>query len=170
MGGMACGSTTMISNDVVQIGGNRQHVFFMLWHSCLTTTWWHSDLADDVSLFSSYFSFLHLHTSYSPQAHLQSSHCIVTAYILAHKILPASPGRAQKKSNNQQQPPSMLTAWLPNLVSPFLLTYQQLHTHSPNSRNLLSCMTNQIPWSIHKPITKDPIASKLIHFLNQPST
>ena len=30
MGGMACGSTTMISNDVVQIGGNKQHVFFML--------------------------------------------------------------------------------------------------------------------------------------------
>ena len=30
MGGMACGSTTMISNDVVQTGGNKQHVFLLL--------------------------------------------------------------------------------------------------------------------------------------------
>ena len=56
------------------------------------------DLADDVSLFSSYFSFLHLYRSYSPQTHLQSSHCIVTVYILTHNVLPASPGRAHKKS------------------------------------------------------------------------
>ena len=48
VGGMACGSTMFIHN-VVQIDCNKQHVFFRLWHSCLTTTRWHGDLADDVS-------------------------------------------------------------------------------------------------------------------------
>ena len=42
-------------------------------------------------------SFTSIHQSYSPQAHLQSSHCIVTVNILTHSILPASPGRAQEK-------------------------------------------------------------------------
>ena len=50
------------------------------------------------------------------------------------------------------------------------LTSSQFHTHSPNSRNLLRCMANQIPDQSIQPITKDPIATKLIHFLDQSST
>ena len=100
MGGMACDSTMFDIVCVVQIGTN-------------TATPGDTVIGLMTSLlFMSYFSFLHLHTSYSPQAHLQSSHCIVTVYMLTHNVLPASPGRAQEKVNNQQQPPSMLTARL----------------------------------------------------------
>ena len=99
MGGIACGSTMInivCSADRYQQAAPGDTVIGLM----------------TSLLFMSYFSFLHLHTSYSPQAHLQSSHCIVTVYILSHNVLPASPGRAQEKVNNQQQPPSMLTARL----------------------------------------------------------
>ena len=118
--------------DRLQLGSHKQHVVFMLWHSCLTTTWWHSDLADDVSLFSLYFSFLHLHTSYSPQAHLQSSHCIVTVYILAHNVLPASQGCAQKKKSKQSTTTSIHAHCTTSQSRLHFLThtFSQLNTHS----------------------------------------
>ena len=126
MGGMACGSTMFI-HDVVQIDCNKQHIFFMVWHSCLTTTRWHCDLADDVSLFSSYFSFLHLHRSYSPQAHLQSCHCIVAVYILTHNVLPASPGRAHK---SKQSTTTSIHAHCHNFSSSSSLSYSHLHNYT----------------------------------------
>ena len=64
----------------------------------------------------------------------------------------------------------MLAAQLLKLLSTFLLTSLQLHTHSPYSRNLLRCLTNQIPDQSIQPITKDPITTKLINFLDQSST
>ena len=165
---MACGSTMIwCSADRLQQTTTRllQALTLLLNHNPLTQWlgWWRLFYSVCSSL-----SFISIH--HSPQAHLQSSHCIVTVYTLTHNVLPASPGHAQKRVNNQQQPPSMLTAGLANLVSAFLLTYQQLHNHSPDSRNLLSCMANQILWSTHKPITKDHIASKLNHFLHQSLT
>ena len=44
--------------SVVHMGSNK--VFFMLWHSCVTTTRWHGDLADDV-----YFIHFPLPVAYS---------------------------------------------------------------------------------------------------------
>ena len=157
------------------MGSNTNNTsIFRLWHSFVTTTWWHSDLGDDVSLFSSYFSFLHLRTACSPQAHLhwlQSSHCIVTVYILTHNVLPASPGRAQEKVKNQQQPPSMLTARLLKLLSTLLVLLTLFHSYTlTHTRYPPSCLVNQIPDQSIQPITKDPITTKLIHFLDQSST
>ena len=159
------------NHDVVQIGSNKQQVFVMLWHSCETTTRWHSKLADDVSFI--HFP-LHLHTAYmstststvfSLASLTDNSLYISTVYILTHNVLLALPGHAQKSTQNHnnlrrcslhsQQPLLLLTARLPNLVSPFLLTSSQLYTHSPNSRSLLSCLANQIPDQSIQPMTKD---------------
>ena len=151
-------------------------VFFMLWHSCVTTTrwfgWWR--------LFYSFSSLCRIQHTCSPQTHRSTIFSLVsllttnslyssTVYILTHNVLPASPGRAQKSKqiNNNLRRCSLHDF---PISSPFSLTSSELHTHSPNSRNLPSCVANQIPWSIHKPITKDPIASKLNHFLHQSST
>ena len=80
-------------------------------------------------LFMLYFSFLHLHTSYSPQAHLQSSHCIVTVYICTHNVLPASPGRAQEKVNNNNLHPCSLLDFSSSSGS----RHHAQHTHSSSS-------------------------------------
>ena len=73
----------------MQIDCNKQHVFFMLWHSCVTTTRWHGDLADDVS-------FIHfpLRVAYSihvvhKHIDLQSSHWSVY-WQLTHCIVQQS--------------------------------------------------------------------------------
>ena len=130
----------------------------------------------------SFSSLCHIQHTCSPQKYRYTIFLLVsllttnslyssTVYILTHNVLPASPGRAQKKKSKQS-----ITNYVDaNCTTsqsrlPFLLTFSQLHTHSPNSRNLLSCMASQIPWSIHKTITKDPIASKLNHFLHQSLT
>ena len=57
--------------DVVQIGSNKQHVFFMLWHFCVTTTRWHGDLADDVS-------FIHFNQNWPLTSALTKLSCLST--------------------------------------------------------------------------------------------
>ena len=67
-----------------------------------------------------------------------------------------------RKVNNQQRPPSMLTARLPSLVSPFLLTSSQLHAHSHKaSPYLLGQSDSQ---SIHTANHKGPSYNKAYPF------
>ena len=75
-----------------------------------------------------------------------------TVYMLAQNVLLASLGRAQKSKQNHNK---LLQCSLHDfpISSPFLLASSQSHTHS---RYPLSCMANQIPWSIHKANHKGP--------------
>ena len=172
MGGMACGSTLLnhSSCSVVRLQQTTrllQALTLFRNHNPVTQWfgWWRLFYSFRISP-SSLYNMQSTSTStlttvfslYSYSLHLDSQRP------------PSFTRTCTRNVNNQQQTLSVLTARLPKLVSPFLLTYQQLHTYSPNSRNLLSCMANQIPWSIHKPITKDPIASNLNHFLDQSLT
>ena len=91
-------------------------------------------------LFMSYFSFLHLHTSYSPQAHLQSSHCIVTVYMLTHNVLPASPGRAQEKSK-QSTTTSIHAHCSTSLAPPDHVTMHSTHSSSSSANGTLTLGT-----------------------------
>ena len=101
MGGMACGSTMI--NIVWCSGADRyQHSNTQQHPVTQWLGWWRL-----FYLVCSSPSFISIH--HSPQAHLRSSRRIVTVYMLTHNVLPASPGRAQEKVNNQQQPPSMLS-------------------------------------------------------------
>ena len=87
-----------------------------------------------------------------------------TVYILTHNVLLASPGRAQKSKQNHNKLLRCSLHHIPN-SSPFL-THICTVTHSLTSRHHPSCKANQIPWPIYKPVTKDPIATKLNHFLD----
>ena len=91
-----------------------------------------------------------------------------TVYILTHNVLPASPGRAQKSKqiNNNLVDAQCTTSQAPRL------SYSHLHRLNTliHTRHLLSCLANQIPDQSIQPITRDPVTSKFNHFLNQPLT
>ena len=125
------------SSRVVQVASNNNTSFSLLTlHSCATTSPWHRGwlMTSLYSCFlfisiqhtcSPHFSTISLCTCQLTDNSLYSS----TVYILAHNVLLASPGRAQKSKQNHNK---LLRCSLHDfpISSPFLLTCPQLHTHS----------------------------------------
>ena len=132
-------------------------------------------LADDVSLFI--FLFISMQHTHSPhfstnalcacQLNWQLTVCS-TVYILAHNVLLASPGHAQKSKQNHN---NLLRCSLHDFPISllFLLTCPQLHTHSFPGISL-AAWPIRFPDQLIKPVTKDPNASKFNHFLDQSLT